>query len=307
MTQRQKMSWFKKSKKPNKDFNQRMAHQQNHRVNSYYTSTKKQINTFERASEVGQKRRHTILENLKVYTLRFGVIVIGFIAVSALFTLSGKASITLEDGGPFRSSGEYEKIVAEALGSSPLNYIKFSLKTDSSAEKIKSNLPESYNVAVYAPMFGRNAEVIISTAPAFAVIYQPDGSSLIVNNRGKVVIRANESVVDTSNLSTIKNESGQLYEEGDQIFKPEEMASILELQYQYTQGKGGPVAFILPVVPREIYTKEGSYIAKFSMGNDVSVIQQYGALRAVQEQLRESNKIPTEYIDVRLGNKVFIK
>lgn len=301
------MGFLKKTKKNNNDNHPRSVYSQNHRVNSYYTSTKKQINTFERASEVGQKRRHTILENLKIFTIKFGVIIIGILAVAALFTLSGKASITLEDGGPFRSASEYETVVSNALGSSPLNYVKFSLKTDTASEEIKSKLPEAYSVAVYAPLFGRNAEVIIATAPPFAVMQQSNGSSFIVNNRGRVVIQANKSTVDTANLSTIENESGQIFKEGDQLFKPEEMASLLDLQYQYTQGKGGPVAFILPIVPREIYTQEGSYIAKFSIGNDVNVIQQYGALRAVQEQLRDSNKIPAEYIDVRLGNKVFIK
>ena len=44
-----------------------------------------------------------------------------------------------------------------------------------------------------------------------------------------------------------------------------------------------------------------------SMQQDAPIVQQYGALRAVQSQLQQQGRTPLEYIDVRLATKVFIK
>ena len=298
---------FKKKKQQNNLDAQRSATTSRQRVNSYYTATKKQINSFERATEYGPKKRSSIMVQVKTYGLRAAIVGMALFAIFAMFTLSGNASISVDGGGPYRASGQYNDIVKNALDTSLQNYIKFSLQTDKVAQTIEDAIPEAYRVAVYAPLFGRNAEIIITTAQPFAVLQQQDGSSYIVSSRGTVVMVAKDSSISTSELSTINNESGQLYTVGDQLFKPEEIASLLNLQYQYTEGKGGAVAYILPTTPREIYTKEGAYIAKFSLNDDANIVQQFGALRAVQEQLQASGRVPAEYVDVRLANKVFIK
>ncbi|MEF3088162.1 hypothetical protein, partial [Bacillus altitudinis] len=67
------------------------------------------------------------------------------------------------------------------------------------------------------------------------------------------------------------------------------------------------VAYILPAAPREIQVKEGTYVARFSLSEEISIVQQFGALRAVQGQLLAKSISPKEYIDIRLATKVFIQ
>lgn len=280
---------------------------QGQRVNSYYTASKKQITTFQRHTDVTQRATRSFAQKAKRYGLITLVSVLLVVALIAMFTLNKSASITI-DGGEYRSPEAYQQIVATALAKSFKNNLKLSLDSTAVEQAIREQLPEAYAVAVYAPLFGRSPEVTIKTAAPFAVLLQTDGPTLIMGDRGRLIIEVNAATVDTSKLSTITNQSGTIYTAGDQLFKPEEMTALQALQFQYTKGTGeGGVAYILPLAPREIHTKEGTYIAKFSLGSDMAITQQYGALRAVQAQLQSQGKTPTEYIDVRLATKVFIK
>ena len=281
-----------------------------HRVPSYYTATRRQIDTFERqyattASIEGSKRR---LQFKSVWITALTVLLIT-IALFALLTISPNgASVTIQNGPAYRTAQEYDAIISDALHGDVRNLFKPTLQGDAVSTELMKQIPEATSINIYAPLLGRRAEVIITTSAPFAVLLQSNDPSYIINNRGKVVINTQKSTIDTSTLSTVTNTSGITYKEIDQIFKPDEMLSMQELQFQYAQGKDGvAVAYILPQLPREIHTQEGAYIAKFSIDSGVSMTQQFGALRAVQGQLAVQGKSPLEYIDVRLGDKVFIK
>ena len=281
------------------------------RVNSYYTASKKQINTFELTNTT---YTHAVVKKNRQRLFRqYGLGIIGgilaIVAFVAVMTMSSSASISIDGGGSYRTSSEYEKIVSDALSKRPQNKIKFLLDADGVGKEIKANVPEAYNVMVYAPLFGRNAEVILTTAAPFAVVLQDKAPTLVMSDRGALAVEASRSTVNASQLPTITNSSGTDFAAGDQLFKPEEMASLNELQFQFTKGnsQSAPTAYILPASPREIHVTESTYIVKFSLQPESNVTQQYGALRAVQTQLQAQSKTPQEYIDVRLASKVFVK
>lgn len=277
------------------------------RVNSYYTASKKQITTFQRHTEFSQSKR-SYMNLIKKYGLITLSVILAVFVLAAMLTLDKSASISIDSGGSYRSAEEYKKIVADALGKNFQNNLKLSLHTDDIEQELKKQLPEATSIAVYAPLFGRSPEVIITTAKPFAVLIQTDAPSYVLTDRGRVAIASTATSVDTTKLSTITNQSGTQYKLGDQLFKPEEMNSLRDLQFQYTKGTGeGMVAYILPTTPREIQVKEGSYVARFGLSEDANIVQQFGALRAVQGQLTAKNITPKEYIDVRLATKVFTK
>lgn len=299
---------FRKKKKPTVDTRQRNTGS-GQKVNSYYTASKKQITTFQRhtSTEPAKKSVGKIIKTYSTVVLGSTLLII---ALFAMVTLSSTASIRIENGGEYRTPEQYQSIINEALQKQVNNKFKLTLDSNGVAEDIKRQLPEAYNVAVYAPLFGRNPEVIITTAAPFAVLQQDNAPSLVMSERGRLVLETTQSVVDSTHLATITNESGTRYNTNDQLFKPDEMASLRALQFQYTKGDinlQGSVAYVLPIAPREIHTKEGTYIAKFSLNDDANITQQFGALRAVQAQLQAQDKTPQEYIDVRLASKVFIR
>ncbi len=277
------------------------------RVNSYYTASQKQITTFQRHTEFSQSRKpYTSI--LKKYGLIALSAILAVFVLIAMLTLDKSATITIDNGGAYRTAEQYKQIVADALGKSFQNNLKLSLNSDEIEQELKKQLPEATSVAVYAPLFGRSPEVIITTAKPFAVVIQTGAPSYVLTDRGRLAIDATATSIDTAKLSTVTNQSGTQYKLADQLFKPEEMASLRDLQFQYTKGTGeGLVAYILPTTPREIQVKEGAYVARFGLTDEVSVVQQFGALRAVQGQLAVKNITPKEYIDVRLATKVFTK
>lgn len=305
--------FFKKKNPNNNPTGQRQTLQQSaassQRVNSYYTASKKQITTFQRHTETSSQRNKPLIERLKRYGLIVVTITLVVVAVTWMFTLSKTASISVEGGGAYRTRGEYQQIVADALAESVQNTLKLSLRSDEVEEFIKEKLPEAYSVAVYAPLFGRNPEVIITTAAPFATVLQDSSPSIVMSDRGRLVQDIAKTNIDFTKLPTITNKTGTTLQPGDQLFKPEEMTALGGLQFQYTKGDSqiAPVAYILPPAPREIHVQEGTYIAKFSLQQDSPIAQQFGALRAVQGQLQQQGRTPTEYIDVRLASKVFIK
>lgn len=284
--------------------------QRTQRVNSYYTASKKQITTFQRHADAGPRAsRPSFIQRLKKYSFIILAVVLVFAALVWMLTLGKIASITIEGGGAYRPMPEYQQVVKDALDDAFQNNLKLSLQADTVENSIKEKLPEAYSVAVYAPLFGRSPEVIITTAKPFATVLQQSGDSMVMSDRGRLVQDVARTTVDTAQLPTINNMSGTQLKPGDQLFKPEEMKSLNGLQFQYSKGntQAAPVAYILPVAPREIHVQEGPYVAKFSLQQDVPIEQQYGALRAVQSQLQQQGRTPLEYIDVRLATKVFIK
>lgn len=304
---------FKKKKTTNNQTDKRHTARQpatsSQRVNSYYTASKKQITTFQRHTEASGNRKKPFVERLKKYSFIMLTIGLVFVAMVWMFTLSKTASISIEGGGAYRATNEYQQVVADALSASVQNTLKLSLRADEIEKAIKEQLPEAYTVAVYAPLFGRSPEVIITTAAPFATVVQGTSQSIVMSERGRLVQDISRTPIDASKLPTITNKSGTTFQAGDQLFKPEEMAALRGLQFQYTKGNSqvAPVAYILPSAPREIHVQEGSYLAKFSMQQDSPIEQQFGALRAVQSQLQQQGRTPAEYIDVRLASKVFIK
>jgi hypothetical protein len=300
---------FRRKRKASNDQAQRnmSAGGSRQRVNSYYTASQKQITTFQRHTEFSQSKKSygSLIKRYGLITLSA---VLAVFVLAAMFTLDKSASITIDNGGAYRSAEEYKKIVADALGKSFQNNLKLSLNSDEIEQELKKQLPEATNIAVYAPLFGRSPEVIITTAKPFAVVIQTGAPSYVLTDRGRLAIASTATTIDTAKLSTVTNQSGTQYKQADQLFKPEEMASLRDLQFQYTKGTGeGLVAYILPTTPREIQVKEGAYVARFGLTDEVSVVQQFGALRAVQGQLALKNITPKEYIDVRLATKVFTK
>ncbi len=280
------------------------------RVNSYYTASKKQITTFQRHSESSSTAPHrSVKYQIKKYALTIAAIVLIVGALVWMLTLSKTASISIEGGGAYRPATEYQQIIGDALDKAFQNNLKLSLKADTVEKSIKEQLPEAYEVAVYAPLFGRNPEVVITTAKPFATVLQESGPTMVMSDRGRLVQEIAKTNIDATNLPTISNKSGTQLAVADQLFKPEEMAALNSLQFQYTKGgsQAAPVAYILPLAPREIHVQEGAYIAKYSLQQDSSIAQQFGALRAVQSQLQQQGRVPAEYIDIRLASKVFIK
>lgn len=303
--------WLSKNNKSKKEDNTvgrvRYSADDKNRVKSYYTASKKQLDEFDRTSRLQQEtpNKKISIKNIMRFILFisiFGVILYGFIV------LYGQPRVELSGGEPYRSIQEYQAVVASAVDESVANRFKPSLKTEEIARSVKEALPEAILVDVTARVFGGSPEAAILISPAFAVFNQSGYDSIVLSNRGRLAIDVKNTTLSVASLSSIENQSGYNYKIGDQVFKPSEMEALVELQHQFNEAGESPVKYILPEKPREIWVIYKDYKILFSLDVGAPITTQFGAFKAIKIEVEQGRQAPPkEYIDVRLGDRVFIK
>lgn len=276
-------------------------------VKSYYTASKKQLDEFDRSARLQQEAptKKVSIKNILKFALFasvFGVVLYGVIV------LYGEPRVQLSGGEPYRSIQDYQAIVTAAIDESFANKFKPSLKTDEIANSVKQALPEAILVDVTARIFGGSPEAAILISPAFAVFNQSGSDSIVLSNRGRLAIDVKNTTLPVESLSTIENQSGYIYKVGDQVFKPTEMDALVELQHQFSVAGETSVKYILPEKPREIWVVYKDYKILFSLDVGAPITTQFGAFKAIKIEIEQGRQAPPkEYIDVRLGDRVFIK
>lgn len=305
------MKWRKKSKKEQnkKEPNGRLASsgQSQNRVNAYYTASNKQLDAFNRSARLGNEEPTKKIPIKKILKATLIVIIFGLM-LFGLLVLYGSPRVEIKGGEPYRSMQEYESISISAINNNLANKFKPTLQTDEIADNIKQNVPEATSVSVSARVFGGSPEVSIIVSPAFSVFSQTGTQSTVLTNRGRLAIDVNNTTLDTSRLPLMENQSGYSYSIGDQVFKPVEMESMREIQHQFLQAGDSSINYILPEKPREIWVIYKNYKIVFGLDIGASIETQFGAFKAVQSEIEQGRQAPPqEYIDVRLGDKIFIK
>lgn len=278
------------------------------RVYSYYTASSQKLNTFDRQTEKNYQKE-TSKRRLRIIFKNWLYILIGVVlALVAIYTitLNNDASVTVS-GTQYRQKVEYSKAVNEALQKNWFNLLKPTLNKNQLENDIKKSLPEASVVQVSVPFIGHRPDVKIYTDKAMAIFSETDTEQYVLSERGRVLLPVGESVADSRNLPVISNKSGIKLEEGKQFITPNQAEAIRKLIFQSATKDTKTISLQIPLQPQEVYftnSAEGTYYIKFML--DPSTInQQYGAYRAVIKKL--SGAKPSEYIDARLADKIFVK
>jgi hypothetical protein len=110
-----------------------------------------------------------------------------------------------------------------------------------------------------------------------------------------------------SGLISVIDQSGLSVGLGNQALPAGDVTFLSRLNHQLTGNGYEVVSFTLPAVGRQVDVrlKDKPYYIKFSSAHDV--LQQAGAYDAVQKQLEAGKVTPSEYIDVRIGDRVYYK
>lgn len=277
------------------------------KVFSYYTSSHKQLTNTQRVDRL--KFTSAPRNQYLIFARQhwFGLIAAIVLVVSSVYiiTLSMTPQVTV-NGTVYRTTTEYNQLAQSALKSNVLNVLKPTLQRAAIEKKLKEQIPEAKTVQVSAPLLGRRANVVITMDEPAAVMKQSNTQDLIVSERGRLLLAATQSK-GTTDLPVITNNTGVTGKAGEQFLRPDDMRSLLQLMQQ-VKLSGSSASFILPPQTREIIMLEpsrGVYQVRFLFGD--TMLQQFGAMRATQKKLQELGQTPVEYMDVRLGNKVFYK
>lgn len=237
------------------------------------------------------------------------VIVVASLAVSGFVIYNFYISrSTIKLASNFDSYGrqeQYKQEIAKTL--SGLRYkIKPSFSEFELEKRLKQKFPEVTSIESKLPLIGGTADITIHINPAILVLTN-GGVDYILDTNGKIVgAKGDIPAAAFNKLPKVIDETGFQPKVGNQAISAEEVTFLNKLITKLNSKNISINTITLPPLPKEVHIRLDSYIVKFFSGGDHQL--QVGAYLALKSKI-ESSEIdaPSQYIDVRVEDKAFIK
>lgn len=250
------------------------------------------------------------------YRLRLGHVP-SYIALTAIVialgyscTLQPNPKIVLlqTTGTVHRDPKAYQDGVQAIWKQSLLNRTKLTVSTSAIRQDILSQFGELSAVHIEFPLLGRRPTVLLTpTQPALQFI--TSNGSFYVDANGKTLARTTDLLQnELKDVPTVQDETGVIAEPGKGIIPASQALFLGQL---YAQLRAGDVAIASITLPARVANEADvridglPYLVKFSLDSDPR--QAVGSYLAAKTKLAADGIKPAEYIDVRVGEKVFYK
>ena len=217
--------------------------------------------------------------------------------------LNSPPTIEISDNS-YNSKAEYENAVVEEL-SNIKNQNKLTFNEEEVVNSLKTKFPELSVVEVELPFFGRSAILKLNVSqPAFAL--DSRGEEYVVDSKGSIA-GLKKDLPSVSNLPTVIDESEFVVEIGRQILSQDSVMFINDILVQSKKSKVKIRSLNLPVQGQELHmrTVGDQYYTKFFLGGDPS--EQIGQWLAARKYFAQEKINPEQYLDVRVGGKIFYR
>lgn len=206
-----------------------------------------------------------------------------------------------------RNEEVYRKAAETFIEGSVINRSKFTFDSTGLTEELKRQFPEVAAATVTVPIMGRRPVVEIQTTrPAF--ILATESSAVLVGNNGVALANTNElKDLPELGLRSVNDETGLAIEVGRPAL-PQEQARFISVTVEQLEKQGYRIeSLTIPQSPYDLHIRlQGQkYFVKFNILEDPK--QQVGAFIALDKELKRRDTTPSDYIDVRIGERVFYK
>ncbi len=238
------------------------------------------------------------------------IVTIGIICSLGYFaTIDNDAQITTKTKyeSTLREQSVYKKAVSDYINRSPINRSKLFFDSKGLSDELKKQFPEISAVAVSMPIVSRRPVVVIQASrPGFVLV--SGRNSYIIGVNGLTLARASD--VDnrlSQELKVVDDQSGSSVQLGKSAFPQEQSLFICTVIEQLEAQNIKVDSLSLPKSPYDLSVKVvgQSYFVKFNILEDAK--QQVGSYIALKNKLQEEGKVAKEYIDVRVGERVYYK
>jgi hypothetical protein len=295
--------------------NRPQIEQGSRKVFSYYASRDSSESMRQQRYQTESSRRGVLggsmLRRLPVSS-KFLILVVVPAAVIALFYntfLSTTAQMVIT-GDPekrmlLKDPSDYAEASEKALKASALNRSKFTFDSGKVEQAISKQFPELAETNVTIPFIGNSPVVKLVPAEPAALLVARDGRSFVVDRWGRII--SSDVGSAPKGLVMILDQSGITSKVGDKILPSDDMRFIRSVNHQLQAKKLSVTSVSLPAAGRQADVRLAGkpFYVKFSLAGDV--LQQTGAYLSVQQKLDKEKKTPSEYIDVRVGDRVYYK
>lgn len=269
-----------------------------------------------RAERTGERRPLTAVQKTSGATSRLVylpsiialVVIIGCLVYATSLSMSPKIQINSSDGQQLlRDNAFYQEAGANLLKSSFLNRSKVTIDTAKLANQLETTYPELGEVAIVIPLMGRRP--IIESSPAVPSLNLASTSgSFILDEQGRALVNTDDAISSLRDgLPNVIDESSLVFAIGNNVLPTASVNFISDLSRLLVSKQIEAQTITLPASPNELHlrAKGQTYYVKFDMQSDVR--QQVGSFIAAKEKLETDKQSPSEYIDVRISEKVFYK
>lgn len=286
------------------------ATQDRQRYNDYYRSQTKdtmanvvRAESSKRKPIINKRQASMHFKRIPLYT---AMLAIGAALVFASL-LQATPTILLDEDSALHNKQHYVESAQNILQKSIFNKSKVSFDSVSFKESMLAANPELRDVNVAIPLTGRKLTIGLSFTPAVFLFKASNGNQVVVGANG--VVQANASDIAPERLAQLLtvNDSAPIKSDiGSAVLLPSDVTFITSVVTEFKAANIEVESISLPLGAGEVHiTPKGStYVIKFSLSGDAK--QQTGAYLAI---LKQPNIIQpqTQYIDVRLAERVFVK
>ena len=276
---------------------------------SYYN------NRSEKTSQLGRRpdekpavtrKKNSFFHHIPALVLLV-VVLVSVVFISTLNPVAKVVMIDDDKNTTIRSEEAYRLKVEEFISGSVINRSKFTFDSAGLVADLKTSFPEVAAATVTLPLMGRRPVIEIQTTrPAF--ILASESSAVLVGNNGIALANTNElKGVSKLGLRSVNDETGLDIQIGKPAL-PQEQSQFISIVVEQLEKQNYRIdSLTIPQSPYDLHVRlQGQrYFIKFNILEDPK--QQAGAFVALQKQLQKDGKTPSEYIDVRVGERVFFK
>ena len=263
----------------------------------------------ETSEQVEKRNKQRAIQHIPTLVLVIAVVVsLGYIS-----TLDLNPRIVLIDGQEvskavnLRDQSVYQAAAQDYIKGSIVNRSKFLIDSDGLSREMKKQFPEIAAATVTLPIMGRRPVIELqATRPAF--ILTSGSTSMLIGTNGVALVNIKDAAdVSALNLHAVSDESGVQLEAGKAAL-PQEQAQFISIIIEQLEKQGFQIeSLTIPKSPYDLNVriKGKGYYGKFNILEDP--LQQAGSFIALSKKLENDKINPSEYIDVRVGERVFYR
>ena len=233
-------------------------------------------------------------------------IIVGCVGYNFMLSTTPRIIVSGQDSNQtlLQDNTVYQKKITQLLQGSVLNRTKITIDTVVLGERITKEFPEVTHVRVSIPVIGQKPIVYVEPSePAY--ILQTASENYVLDSTGAALA----TVVSGNLVATprVIDESGVTVTPGKQAIPQSVVAYMQQIERQLNAKSLRITEFRLPAGSQLLVARIAgtTYSVRFSVRQPV--IQQVGTYIAAREEMIARNVSPTQYVDVRVPERVYFQ
>lgn len=224
-------------------------------------------------------------------------------------TLTPDSNLSISgDQAVLRPKEAYQDAIDKYLNSSIMNRTKITINTSEFRDTITRQFPEIEEINISLPLLRHQPNVSLRLAEPAIRLATPT-AVYILDGSGRALFDEKEALpdFDTDKLPVITDPSGQQITLGKPALTRQQITYANQISSQASAKQMMSESMALEAGGEELHVrfKGARYLVKFSFGTDAR--QSFGAFLAARERLDQDRVAISEYVDVRIPERVYTK